>query len=137
MGMTNGIGLRFERDRPGSGPQTAPTELPSIASPAGQTQETGRAALPCERPSATQSPASHMVPERFRADFKAIMLDMSGVASCDHEAVHCALQAENLRRQRRAKMLDRLRDGDVLHVSLCALAPRRPLFWRWTVQLVS
>ena len=54
----------------------------------------------------------------------------------DHEAVHCPLQAENLRRQLRAKVLDRLRDGEVLHLSLFALEPRLLLFRWWRAQLV-
>lgn len=65
-----------------------------------------------------------MLPERFPADFNAITLDMAGVAYADHEAAYWPLQAENLRRQLRAKVLDRFRGGDVHHLSLFALAPQ-------------
>jgi hypothetical protein len=65
-----------------------------------------------------------MLPDRFPADRNAIALNMAGVAYGDHEAAYWPMQAENLRRQFRAKVLERLQDGGVGHLSLFALAPQ-------------
>lgn len=65
-----------------------------------------------------------MLPERYPADFNPITLEMAGVALGDHEEAYWTLQAENLKRQFQAKVLDRLQSREGGHVSLFALAPQ-------------
>lgn len=65
-----------------------------------------------------------MLPERYPADFNPITLDMDGVVFADHEDAYWAMQAENLKRQFQAKVIDRLQGRAGGHVSLFALAPQ-------------
>jgi hypothetical protein len=65
-----------------------------------------------------------MLPHRYPAARQAIELDMSGVELDDAEPAYWELQVANLRRQFERKLRDRLRSGDVRHLSLFALAPQ-------------
>jgi hypothetical protein len=65
-----------------------------------------------------------MLPKRYPAERQPIALDMSGIEFDDGEPAYWALQVENLRRQFERKLRDRLRSGEVQHLSLFALAPQ-------------
>ena len=65
-----------------------------------------------------------MLPDRYPAERQPITLDMSGVEFSDREQRYWDLQIENLCRQFERKLLERLRSGDIRHLSLFALAPQ-------------
>lgn len=65
-----------------------------------------------------------LLPDRYPAENVPIQIDMQRVEFEDHEPAYWVLQVENLRRQFRSKVRDRLRSGHIRHLSLFALAPQ-------------
>jgi hypothetical protein len=65
-----------------------------------------------------------MLPEHFPAEARAIDLDLARLEFDDSEQRYWDIQRENLRRQFDSKVKDRLRAGEIGHVSLFALAPQ-------------
>ncbi len=66
-----------------------------------------------------------MLPHRYPADGRHTLdIELRGSAYSDQEAAYWTLQRENLDRQFKAKVRDRLDAGEIRHLSVFALAPQ-------------
>ncbi len=65
-----------------------------------------------------------ILPDRYPAERQPIQLDLARLDFQDHEPEYWQMQVGNLQRQFARKVRDRLRAGDIGHLSLFALAPQ-------------
>jgi hypothetical protein len=69
--------------------------------------------------------ATAMLPSRYPADGRhTIDIELRGSAHSDQEAAYWTIQRENLSRQFKSKVHDRLDAGEIRHLSVFALAPQ-------------
>jgi hypothetical protein len=69
--------------------------------------------------------ATAMLPSRYPADGRhTIDIELRGSAHSDQETGYWTIQRENLSRQFKSKVRDRLEAGDIRHLSIFGLAPQ-------------
>jgi hypothetical protein len=64
-----------------------------------------------------------MLPDRYPAEGRSIGIQLLGSASSDREELYWNAEVENVRRQFDQLVLQRSADGEILHLSVFALAP--------------
>lgn len=65
-----------------------------------------------------------VLPERYPASSRPISLELKGSDYADHEQAYWDFQVDTLRRQFALKVGERLRSGDIGHLSVFAIAPQ-------------